>query len=221
MIHIEQLHFAYPGAPYALDLPEFRVESGEHVAIVGPSGAGKTTLLKLIAGILQPGTGTVTVDGSALHDLNESARRNFRISRIGFVFQELELLDYLDVLDNILHTYRINHVLRLDEPVRERARRLAEEVGLGDMLRRMPKELSQGEKQRVAVCRALLAKPALILADEATGNLDPANKVRILELLFDAAKSANSSLVAVTHDHELLPRFDRVIEFTGFHKVAA
>jgi putative ABC transport system ATP-binding protein len=110
--------------------------------------------------------------------MNDAERRNFRISRIGFVFQELELLDYLDVFDNIVHTYRINRVLRLDRMVRERARDLADEVGLAGKLERMPRELSQGERQRAAVCRALLTNPGLLLADEATGNLDPANKMR-------------------------------------------
>jgi putative ABC transport system ATP-binding protein len=153
------------------------------------------------------------VDGAELHTLDDAARRNFRITRIGFVFQELELLDYLNVFDNIVHTYRINPVLRLNAAVRERARRLADEVGLGEKLQRMPSELSQGERQRAAVCRALLTEPKLILADEATGNLDPANKIRILDLLFEAANRQQASLIAVTHDHELLPRFDRVVDF--------
>ncbi|NJD05275.1 MAG: ABC transporter ATP-binding protein [Methylococcaceae bacterium] len=221
MIAINRLHFQYPGAPFSLDIPEFHVASGEKLAIVGPSGAGKTTLLKLIAGILAPQHGTIHVDSTLLETLSDAARRAFRITRIGFVFQELELLEYLDVLDNILHTYRINPVLKLDAQVRERAAALAQDVGLGSKLKRMPRELSQGERQRVAVCRALLPKPALILADEATGNLDPANKVRILELLFRATEGSDTSLVAVTHDHELLPRFDRVVDFMGFHGAAA
>jgi putative ABC transport system ATP-binding protein len=220
MIGIRDLHFRYPGASFSLHIPEFHVGSGERLAIVGPSGAGKTTLLKLVAGILPPRRGTIHVDGTRLEVLGDAERRNFRITRIGFVFQELELLEYLDVMDNILHTYRINPVLRLDGEVRGRARQLAEEVGLADKLKRMPRELSQGERQRVAVCRALLPDPALILADEATGNLDPANKVRILELLFRACEARGTSLLAVTHDHELLPRFDRVVDFLGFHGVA-
>ena len=217
MIRIGDLRFRYPGSEFALDIPKFHLETGEKVAVIGPSGAGKTTLLKVIAGIAVPERGTVQVDGAALHNMGDAARRDFRITRIGFVFQELELLDYLNVFDNIVHTYRINPVLRLDASVRERAHRLAEEVGLGEKLRRMPGELSQGERQRAAVCRALLPKPGLILADEATGNLDPANKVRILDLLFQAAERRQASLLAVTHDHELLPRFDRVVDFRSFH----
>jgi len=214
MIAISNLRFRYPDSNFFLDIPRFQVEQGEKLAIIGPSGAGKTTLLKLIAGITQPEAGAIQVDGASLDRMDDAARRDFRITRIGFVFQELELLDYLNVLDNIVHTYRVNPVLKLDGPVWERARVLAEEVGLAEKLRRMPSELSQGERQRAAVCRALLPEPGLILADEATGNLDPANKVRILDLLFQAAKRHQASLVAVTHDHELLPRFDRVVDLS-------
>lgn len=217
MIAICGLRFCYPGSEFTLDIPEFTVASGEKIAVIGPSGAGKTTLLKLIAGIVLPEAGSVQVGGTELRGLDDAARRNFRITRIGFVFQELELLEYLNVFDNIVHTYRINPVLRLDADVRQRACALAEEVGLSGKLRRMPAELSQGERQRAAVCRALLPEPGLILADEATGNLDPENKVRILELLFHAAQQRRASLLAVTHDHELLPRFDRVVDFRSFH----
>jgi putative ABC transport system ATP-binding protein len=216
MIAVSGLRFAYPGSGFALDIPQFHVESGEKVALIGPSGAGKTTLLKILGGIVAPQAGQVQVDGARLDGLDDAARRDFRIARVGFVFQELELLDYLNVFDNIVHTYRINPVLRLDASVRERAHALAGEVGLGSKLRRMPGELSQGERQRAAVCRALLAEPGLILADEATGNLDPANKVRILELLFQASERRRASLLAVTHDHALLPRFDRVVDFRSF-----
>ncbi len=217
MIEISQLHFSYPGSAFTLNIPRFGVGAGEKVALVGPSGAGKTTLLRLVAGIIQPKTGRVRVGGAELKEMDDAARRNFRITRVGFVFQELELLEYLSVFDNIVLPYRINPVLRLDREVRERTRRLAGEVGLGDKLRRMPAELSQGERQRTSVCRALLPGPKLILADEPTGNLDPANKVRIQDLLFKAAQRQGASLLAVTHDHELLPRFDRVIDFSSFH----
>ncbi len=185
MIAIEQLCFGYPGSDFVLRIPDFQVASGEKLAIVGPSGAGKTTFLKLIAGIAPADGGCLRVDGAELHALGDAARRDFRARRVGFVFQELELLDYLDVFDNIVHAYRVNPSLRLDRTVRDRAKGLAEEVGLGAKLKRMPRELSQGERQRVAVCRALLPEPSLILADEATGNLDPANKVRILDLRID------------------------------------
>jgi ABC-type lipoprotein export system ATPase subunit len=213
MIDIDNLAFRYPGAAAALRVESLRIEAGEKVALIGASGAGKTTLLKLIAGILHPESGRVVVDGLPVHELGDGERRRFRSTRIGFVFQELELLDYLDLFDNIVHPYRISPALRLDAAVRERARDLAEATGLGGKLRRLPRELSQGERQRAAVCRALLPEPALVLADEATGNLDPANKDHIVDLLFRHADCHEASLLAVTHDHELLPRFDRVVDF--------
>lgn len=221
MIRIRHVQFAYPGAPACVDIRSLEIARGEKVAIVGPSGAGKTTLLKLMAGILKMNAGTIHVDGASLEQLTEQERRDFRITRIGFVFQELELLEYLNVTDNVLHTYRINPVLRLTESVRFRARALLEEVGIGEKYRHMPGALSQGERQRVAVCRALLADPSLILADEATGNLDPVNKVRIIDSLIRASETTGCTLVAVTHDHELLTRFDRVIDFKAIQAGAA
>ncbi len=188
----------------------------EKVAVIGPSGSGKTTLLNLVAGILVPEQGTVRCGGSEVSALSDAARRDFRITRIGFVFQDFELLDYLNVLDNVLHPYRITKALRLTREVSERAGELLQQMGLGDKLRRGVDRLSQGEKQRVAICRALLPSPQLVLADEATGNLDPRNKEHILDLLFDVVQTHKSTLLAVTHDHELLPRFDRTVDFNAF-----
>lgn len=144
MIEIEDLEFCYPGAEFRLAVPELRIARGERVAIIGASGAGKTTLLKLMAGIAVPQSGCVRVGGVEVQALNDRQRRNFRLSCIGFVFQELELFDYLNVLDNIVHTYRINRALKLDSRVWARAMELAEQAGLTEKLRRMPRELSQG-----------------------------------------------------------------------------
>ena len=216
MIDIRGLQFAYPGSGFRLDIPSFRMQVGEKLAVIGPSGSGKTTLLNLVSGILTPGRGAVRVADTDIASLSDAGRRAFRIRQIGFVFQDFELLDYLDVLDNILHPYRITGALRLERTVRDRARQLAEGLGVGDKLRRHPGQLSQGEKQRVAICRALLPSPRLLLADEATGNLDPRNKGRILDLLFDSVDAHGATLLAVAHDHELLPRFDRVVDFAEF-----
>ena len=183
------------------------------MAIIGPSGCGKTTLLGLLTGNLVPRSGRVVVSETEISGLTDAERRRFRVTRMGLVFQSLALVEYLDVLDNILHCYRITNALRLDDAVRNRARSLARELGLADKLRRPVGALSQGERQRVAIGRALLSKPDVLLADEATGNLDPANKGRILDLLFAQLDEDRSTLIAVTHDHELLPRFDRVLDF--------
>ena len=122
----------------------------------------------------------------------------------------------MSVQDNLLLPYRINASLRLTPEVRERARELAGQVGIGDKLPRHPRKLSQGERQRAAVCRAVLPRPALLLADEPTGNLDPANAGRVLDILFEHARRSEATLVAVTHDHALLDRFDRVVDFKEF-----
>jgi ABC-type lipoprotein export system ATPase subunit len=212
VIHIEQLDFSYGAGGFRLAIDELRVDAGEAVAFIGPSGSGKTTLLHLIAGIVAPEAGRIEASGVEVTALSDSRRRDFRVRNVGLVFQEFELLEYLTVLDNILLPYRINRALELNDTVRDRARTLAAEMGLGDKLVRFPSKLSQGERQRVAVCRALLPEPALLMADEPTGNLDPTNKSRVLDLLFDYAERTNTTLLTVTHDHDLLPRFERVVD---------
>jgi len=216
MIDIESLFFHYSSGEFRLEIPEFTLARGEKMAVIGPSGSGKTTLLNLIAGIITPINGAIRVGDVKVDALSDAGRRDFRITSIGFVFQDFELLDYLTVFDNIIHPYRITSALSLDDSAKKRAAGLAEDMGIGDKLRRKPNDLSQGEKQRAAICRALLTRPQVILADEATGNLDPDNKTLILDLLFRAVEEHEATLLAVTHDHELLKRFDRVVDFKNF-----
>jgi len=216
MIEIQNLTFHYGEGDFRLDIPGLQIAEGERVAVVGPSGSGKTTFLNLIAGIARPQSGDIVTARHNLAGLDDSAVRDFRIEHIGLVFQEFELLEYLDVFDNVLLPYRVNSSLRLDTMVRQRAVDLLGSVGVGDKLKRYPDQLSQGEKQRVAVCRALLVNPSLLLADEPTGNLDPANKSRVLDILIDYAADNEATLVTVTHDSDLLGRFERVIDFRDF-----
>jgi putative ABC transport system ATP-binding protein len=216
MIHIQQLQFKYPTGEFRLNIDEFSITKGSKVAVIGPSGSGKTTLLNLIAGIMTPLKGTVSVGDTQVSGLDDRERRDFRITNIGFVFQDFELLDYLNVLDNVLHPFRITGALTLDRDARTQAVALAQEMGIGDKLKRNSNDLSHGEKQRVAICRALLPQPKIILADEATGNLDPDNKGLILDLLFQSVEDHDATLLAVTHDYELLKQFDRVVDFQEF-----
>jgi len=218
LIHIESLIFHYPSGEFQLKIPEFTVGRGEKMAVIGPSGSGKTTLLNLIAGIMTPVNGVINVGNIKVNRLSDVQRRNFRITNIGLVFQDFELLDYLNVLDNIVHPFRITGALELNKEVKQRAIALAGEMGIGDKLKRPSNDLSQGEKQRAAICRALLPNPKLILADEATGNLDPDNKTHILDLLFRSVEDHEATLLAVTHDYELLKRFDRVVDFQEFQR---
>ena len=217
MIAIRDLRFSYGEEDFSLEIPELEVADGETVAIVGPSGSGKTTLLNLIAGTMTPQAGQVTTNGYEISGLHDAARRDFRIKNIGLVFQEFELLEYLNVFDNILLPYRINRTLQLDPSVRARAKEIAERVGIGDKLARYANQLSQGEKQRVAVVRALVVQPPLLLADEPTGNLDPLNKDRVLDILLQYATDNAATLITVTHDHDILHRFQRVIDFKDFY----
>ncbi|MEM7530513.1 MAG: ABC transporter ATP-binding protein [Pseudomonadota bacterium] len=216
MVEVENLIFAYPSGGFTLRVPALSLAPGERLAIVGPSGSGKTTLLNLIAGILQPETGRIDVAGTDVTALSDADRRRFRARQVGFVFQNFALLDYLPARQNILYPYRISPGLRLNAEAHARAEALAKASGIGDKLDRHPGALSQGEQQRVAICRALVTEPKLVLSDEATGNLDPESKLRVLDLLFERAEDAGAGILAVTHDHELLPRFDRVIDFAEF-----
>ncbi len=216
MIHAENLRFAYPRSEFELRIDDLLVEAGEKVAVVGPSGSGKTTLLNLISGISVPDEGRITVMDQPVGTLGDAARRRFRVSSIGAIFQRFELVDYLSVRDNILLPCWINRALPLDADVRQRASELAEQTGIGDKLHRRVTRLSQGEQQRVAICRALLTRPALILADEPTGNLDPVNKQIILDLLFQHCAENDLTLVAVTHDSNIVDGFDRIIDFAEF-----
>lgn len=213
MIKLSDVYFGYTDSDFALQIDQFAIASGEAVAVIGPSGCGKTTLLNILSGVVLPEKGNVQVAGQSVSRLADTERRALRISSIGMVFQNFELLEYLPVMDNILLPLRIGSGLRVTAELRERARELAGHVGIGGKLQRYPGQLSQGERQRVAVCRALLLRPPLVLADEPTGNLDPSNKRLVVDLLQEYAQSSGATLVTVTHDRDLLSHFERVLDF--------
>jgi len=216
VISLRDVRFSYGKGGFSLHVSELAITAGTRAAAIGPSGSGKTTLLNLISGIERPASGEVSTAGARVDQLSPSARRSFRITNIGFVFQQLLLVDYLDVLDNVLYPYRLHPDLRLDAAVQSRARRLAQDLGLGDYLGRLPSELSQGERQRVAIARALVTEPRVVLADEPTGNLDPTAKHRALDLLFEQCDARSTTLLMVTHDHHLLDRFSQVIDLEAW-----
>lgn len=220
MIEINELEFRYPESDFRLRVPQLTVESGSTVAIVGPSGSGKTTLLNLIAGVMLPAAGRIACGSTEVTSLGDGDRREFRLKQIGLVFQEFELLEHLRVLDNILLPCRITSSVRLTQAYRDRATKLAGDMGLGDKLRRHIRKLSQGERQRVALCRALLLEPPLLLCDEPTGNLDPASKANVLDIMFAYVAQHGTTLVTVTHDQQILTRFDETIDFAQFQSVS-
>ena len=216
MINIAGLEFQFPHSDFRIAVPSLQIARKERVAIIGPSGSGKTTLLHLIAGILPSARGTIRVQAQEINLLGDAARRAFRVAQIGLVFQSFELVGYLDVLENVLLPYRLNPALRWSPEVSRRAEQLARETGIGHRLRYFPHLISQGEKQRVAICRALLPEPPLLLADEPTGNLDPAAKHRVMDLLFQQIERTGATLLMVTHDTEIAARFPRVINCHDF-----
>ena len=216
MIAISDLEFHFPRSDFRLAIPSLKIAAGERVAIVGPSGSGKTTLLHLISGILPPSRGTIYVKDRDLNSLGEPARRAFRVAHIGMIFQNFELVSYLNVLENILLPCRLNRALRLTSERVRRAEQLARQTGIEHRLRYFPHRLSQGEKQRAAICRAMLPDPPLLLADEPTGNLDPPAKQRVVEMLLEQSEASGATLLIVTHDTEIAARFQRVINCQDF-----
>ncbi len=213
-IQISNLKFSYASAGgFHMHIPRLDIAAGECVAIVGPSGSGKTTLLNLVAGTFVARSGEIDVAGQRLHNMTEGARRRFRIDQVGQVFQAFELLEYLSVAENILLPRLIDPDGRKSSDAQQRIQSLLASVGLQDKADKMPGELSHGERQRVAVCRAMFNRPALLLADEPTGNLDQDNKQKVVELLISQARQHDSMLMMVTHDHSMLDAFERVIDF--------
>ena len=192
------------------------VNSGEAVALVGPSGAGKTTLLALLAGLDHPTGGNVILCGEDLGNLDEDGRALVRGKNVGFVFQSFHLVASLTALENVMLPLELGH----EGNAAKRARAALESVGLGSRTGHYPRQLSGGEKQRVAIARAFVTSPSVLFADEPTGNLDTASGTRVMSLLFDLNQEAGTTLVLVTHDKELAARCDRVIEMEAGHLVS-
>ncbi len=217
MIDIRELTFRYRGrgpnraSSFGMQVQEFTVPVGACTALVGPSGSGKTTLLGLIAGTLRATSGRIVVNDQTITDLDDGDLGRFRLRSVGQVFQAFELLGYLTVAENVLLPWYICGDGGVAD-VRKRAEDLLQGVGLGSKLNALPGELSQGEQQRVAVCRAMLNKPSLLLADEPTGNLDQENKQNVVDLLLGQARDHDSTLLMVTHDESLLGEFDSVFD---------
>lgn len=220
-VRCADVRFAFSGGAFALAVAALEVPAGETLAIVGPSGSGKTTLLDLVAGIRSPQHGTIVTDGFAWERHDPRARRRRRLESIGMVFQEFELLGHLTVRENVLVAYHLDAGLRADRAAPARAVELARAAGIEHLLDRKPARLSQGERQRVALCRALVTRPSLVLADEPTGSLDAASAGGVADLLTASARERGATLIVVTHDADLLDRFDRVLDVRELAGAAA
>ncbi|WP_158967732.1 ABC transporter ATP-binding protein [Chachezhania sediminis] len=213
-LFLDDVTFAWPGrGGFALSCPSFRVGAGESVLLLGASGSGKSTLLSLVCGIVAADRGQVRVGDTDLGSLRPGARDRFRAERIGVIFQQFNLLPYASVADNILLPLRFAPERRRQAgDAQAEARRLVRALGLPPAaLHQRAGTLSVGQQQRVAVARALIGRPPLIVADEPTSALDAATQDGFLGLLFDQSAAAGSSLLMVSHDERVAPRFDRVV----------
>lgn len=194
-----------------LDDISFTIDSGEAVAIVGASGSGKSTLLSLLAGLDVPSAGSVHLGGIVLSALNEDDRARIRGEKVGFVFQNFQLLPALTAIENVMLPLE----LRGDKDVVTAARAILDRVGLGQRLQHYPRQLSGGEQQRVALARAFVSRPALLFADEPTGNLDTETGRSIIDLMFELNAQNGTTLVLVTHDERLAKRCNRILHLVA------
>ncbi len=185
----------------------FSIAPGESVAVVGPSGAGKSTLLALLAGLDLPSEGYVVLNGVNLGELDEDGRARVRADSVGFVFQSFHLVPSLNALENVMLPLELAGV----KDAREASRAIIERVGLGERWSHYPAQLSGGEKQRVAIARAFATEPAVLFADEPTGNLDTRTGETIMDLMFELNRKSSTTLVLVTHDNSLAGRCDRML----------
>ncbi|MGZ8144496.1 MAG: ABC transporter ATP-binding protein [Methylosarcina sp.] len=187
------------------------IKSGESIAIVGESGSGKSTLISLLAGLDTPSYGSITVNGHLLTAMNEDGRAALRSELIGFVFQSFQLLPGLTALENVMLPLELNG----NTQAKSLATALLKRVGLSHRLSHTPKQLSGGEQQRVALARAFVGKPAILFADEPTGNLDSKTGARIIDLLFELNHEHKTTLILVTHDQALATRCQRTIQLNS------
>jgi ABC-type lipoprotein export system ATPase subunit len=214
--NVSKTYHGKAGTVAAVSDVTLTVEAGEFVSVQGPSGCGKTTLLLVAGGLLRPDSGRVALDGHDPYALPPEERARMRADAIGFVFQRFHLMPYLTVLDNVLAA----SMARPSEGARERAMALLEHVGLGARLRHVPAELSTGERQRVALARAILNEPRVLLADEPTGNLDPASGDTVLKYLADFTDGGGAVLL-VTHDARAAEYAGRIVRMADGRLVDA
>ena len=212
ILQISDLHFQYPASDFKIEISNIKITQGSKIAISGKSGSGKTTLIHLISGILKPQSGKILFFDKSITDMNDNDIRKHRISNIGFIFQEFELLDYLNVMDNLILPYKINKSLSLDEEIKDKAKEIANRIGIGNKLDQHPKQLSGGERQRLAIARALITSPPLIIADEPTGNLDHKTSNIVMDEITDQVSYTNSTLIMISHNNELISSFDEIID---------
>lgn len=221
MLDVRDLRKGFTGPDGAVaevvNIPSFRLAAGEERALRGESGCGKTTFLNLVSGILAADSGSVMIDGSDMAALPEPSRDRLRAEKLGYIFQTFNLLQGFTVLENVILGMSFSD--KGADP--DRAKELLERVGLAHRLSHFPRQLSTGQQQRVAVARALANRPALVLADEPTGNLDPRNARESLALIREACRENGAALLLVSHDEAVLAQFGKVMDFTSLNAALA
>ncbi|MCA9180906.1 MAG: ABC transporter ATP-binding protein [Planctomycetales bacterium] len=200
-----------------LDIPSFSIAAGEQVVLIGESGGGKTTLLHCIAGIVPPDSGSILIDGIEVTRLSEAGRDRVRAAKLGYVFQTFNLLAGFTALENV----RLGMTFASGKHDLKHAIELLQKVGLGDRMHHKPAALSVGQQQRVAVARALANRPKLLLADEPTANIDPANQQKIIDLLRQCCGDENIAMLLVTHSMQIAEQFDRVEKLDALNRAVA
>ncbi|MFC5451737.1 ABC transporter ATP-binding protein [Paenibacillus aestuarii] len=212
MLAVQRLSHSFrngaEATPVLHDL-NFRVEQGEMVALLGSSGSGKSTLLNLMAGLMKPTQGHILIAGQAIEQMNENRLAEFRRSHIGFIFQSYELIPHLTVRENVELPLVFQSTGSRER--KERALALLAQVGIGDKAELFPSQLSGGQQQRVSIARSLITKPAIVFADEPTGNLDTKTEKEIIDLLIDLNQNSGITFVIVTHEHEVACRTQRIL----------
>lgn len=222
-IEIRNLRYAYAGGPEVLNIPEFRMERGQHAFLYGPSGSGKTTLLGLIAGVLEVQQGNLKVLGTDLGSLSPAKRDAFRSTHLGYIFQLFNLITYLSVEENIILPCQVSAERRSrlnGTDMRSEARRIATHLGLEPYLQRNVLQLSVGQQQRVAAARAMIGSPALMIADEPTSALDYDHRGKFLDLLFERCNASGTTLLFVSHDQTLMSRFNTQVALRDINLAA-
>ena len=205
--HLKKYYGSGNGQVKAVNDISISVEKGEFVAIVGTSGSGKTTLLNLLGGLDYADSGEVIIDGQSLLNMDEEARTVFRRRKIGFIFQNYNLVSMLDVYKNVVLPIRLDG----NKPDRDFVIKVLELLGLTDKIRQRPNQLSGGQQQRVAIARALASKPAIVLGDEPTGNLDSKTSQEVIGLLQMSSREFHQTIIMITHNEEIAQMADRII----------
>lgn len=225
VIELKDIEFQYPSAPLkTLDIPLLQIHKGERVFLFGPSGSGKSTLLEILAGVLVPQKGQVNILGENLEKMSSHQRDQFRAGHLGYVFQSFNLIPYLSVEENITLPLALSSIRRerlKNTTVHHEVQHLATRLGIAAFLNRPVTQLSVGQQQRVAVARALLGNPELILADEPTSSLDHDHREKFIQLLFQVCEEKGTTVLFVSHDRTLEKLFSRSVSFHDINQVRA